>query len=157
MNNKTVNAENKRLMALFENVDPNKVDFCREHVRQLAWYNVQIRELQKNLDKDGLTVEFQNGRNQHGLQSNPDLRALIDLQKLTNAMIRTLMPLVPECEKSSKLADFFNLDNVDSEEYAEREQQEEERQKRIQAEINKACEIQRKQREQNNNQEQEIQ
>lgn len=118
MNSRRVKAENGRLLALFEGVDPNKVDFVREHIKQLSWYNVRISELQKNIDKNGITIEFQNGRNQHGLQSNPDLRALIDLQKLASAMVKTLLPLVPAKQKHSKLADFFNceedldLDNV---------------------------------------------
>ena len=114
MQDRKVKAEFDRLMALFDGVDPNKVDFCREHVRQLAWYNVRIRELQKNLDDHGITIEFQNGRNQHGLQSNPDLRALIDLQKLTNAMIRTLLPLVPEGRRGLSKLDAFRKEMEDA-------------------------------------------
>ena len=111
MDERKIAKENKRLLALFEGTDENKMDFIREHVRQLAWYNVRIFELQKNIDKNGITVPFQNGRNQSGLQSNPDLRALIDLQKLTSAMIKILLPLVPAKQRTGgKLAEFFDCE-----------------------------------------------
>ena len=114
MSKKSVTAENKRLLSLFDGVDPNKLDFVREHVRQLAWYNIQIKELQKNIESDGITVPFQNGRNQSGLQNNPDLRALIDLQKLASAMVKILLPIVPEKQRSGdKLAEFMDAFDCD--------------------------------------------
>lgn len=109
MDERKIAKENRRLLALFNGIDENKVDFVREHIRQLSWYNIRIRELQKNIDKDGITIEYQNGRNQRGLQSNPDLRALIDLQKLASAMVKILLPLVPEKQRSGgKLGAFMN-------------------------------------------------
>ena len=111
MRDKKVTAEYKRLMELFANVDPNKVDFVREHIRELAWYHVKIAELQRNIDENGLTVKFQNGRNQSGVQGNPDFKALCDLQKLASAMVKTLLPLVPEKGGFDELAN-FRIDNT---------------------------------------------
>lgn len=107
MSDKKVSAEIRRLMALFEGVDENKTDFIREHVRQLSWYNVRIRELQQSINEKGVTIPYQNGRNQTGMQANPDLKALIDLQKLTNPIVKTLLPLVPEKPGRDELAEFM--------------------------------------------------
>lgn len=106
MDEKKIAAEKKRLLALFKGVDENKVAFVREHISQLAWYNVEITQLQKNIEKDGITVTFQNGRNQSGLQNNPDLKALCELQKLASAMVKILLPLVPEKAGRDELAEF---------------------------------------------------
>ena len=159
MNKKKVATENKRLMALFDGADENKMDFIREHVRQLSWYNIRIQELQQNIDKNGITIEFQNGRNQRGLQSNPDLRALIDLQKLASAMVKILLPLVPEKQrKGGKLAELrsdffdFDLDDEDPEEKAQREREYEERKKKAEEEFQRAVEQQRREHEQRDNQ-----
>ena len=155
MNKRAVTSENNRLLLLFNGVDENRLNFVREHVRQLAWYNCEIRDLQQNIEKSGITVPFQNGKNQSGLQSNPDLKALCDLQKLASAMVKILLPLVPEKQRTGgKLealrSDIFSeLDcEEDPEEVAERERQEEERRRRIEEEIKMAAEQQRREREQ---------
>lgn len=149
MSDKKVSAEIKRLMALFEGVDENKIDFIREHVRQLAWYNVRIRELQQSINEKGMTIPFQNGRNQSGLQANPDIRTLIDLQKLTNAIVKVLLPLVPEKQSDDNWsANFLDCDYGIN--WEERRREDEERERRVQAEIARGIELQRKQREQAN-------
>lgn len=96
MGDKRVTIENKRLLALFDGADENKMDFVRENVRQLSWYNVRIRDLQKAIDEAGTKEHYQHGREQSGNHANPDIRTLIDLQKLTNAIVKVLLPLVPE-------------------------------------------------------------
>lgn len=124
MSDKKVSAEIKRLMALFEGVDENKTDFIREHVRQLSWYNVRIRELQQSINEKGVTIPYQNGRNQTGMQANPDLKALIDLQKLTNPIVKTLLPLVPEKqEKTDFFAEFMDEPMSEEEKGKEYERQ----------------------------------
>lgn len=103
MDSKMVQAENERLLALFDGVDENQLDLIKERIHQLAWYNVHIRELQAKIDKDGVTIPYQNGRNQSGFQNNPDLKALVDMQKLVNPITKDLLPLVPEKHVRGKL------------------------------------------------------
>jgi len=124
MTDKKVVAENKRLMALFKGVDENKVDFIRDEIRKLSWYNIRIRELQEKIDKDGITIPFQNGRNQSGLQTNPDMKALIDLQKIVNPIVKTLLPLVPDKMSGSKLEDFFPTDDFSTDDETPEERKE---------------------------------
>lgn len=111
MGDKRVTIENKRLLALFDGADENKMDFVRENVRQLSWYNIRIRDLQKAIDDVGTKEHYQHGREQSGNHANPDLKTLIELQKLTNAIVKVLLPMVPEKGCFDELAD-FRIDNT---------------------------------------------
>lgn len=104
MSDRRITTENKRLLALFAGVDENKLDFVREQIRQLSWYNIRIQELHKAIEETGTKESYQNGREQSGNHANPDLKTLIDLQKLTNAIVKVLLPLVPEKYKDGNLS-----------------------------------------------------
>lgn len=91
-----VEQERARLMELFATADPNKLDFIRDAVQQLAWLNVSIQELQRDIDEIGPVVPYQNGREQSGLQANPSCKLLTDFQKLSNTTFRALLPVLPE-------------------------------------------------------------
>ena len=103
-----------RLMVLFTAADPNKLDFISDAVQQLAWLNVSIQELQKDIDKNGPVIPYQNGETQKGLQQNPSCKLLTDFQKLSNTTFRALLPVLPDKTRSiGKLEDFpLNLDDV---------------------------------------------
>ena len=91
-----VEQERARLMGLFTGADPNKLDFIRDAVQQLAWLNVSIQELQRDIDENGPVIPYQNGQTQKGLQANPSCKLLTDFQKLSNTTFRALLPVVPE-------------------------------------------------------------
>ena len=91
-----VEQERARLMALFDGADENKLDFIRNQVQQLAWLNISITDLQTEADTAGAVVQYDNGGNQRGLQTNPACKLLIEYEKLSNTIFRALLPLVPE-------------------------------------------------------------
>lgn len=91
-----VEEERARLMELFAGADANKMDFIRSQVQQLAWLNISISDLQREADAAGAVVQYDNGGNQKGLQSNPACKLLIEYEKLSNTIFRALLPLVPE-------------------------------------------------------------
>ena len=106
-----VEQERARLMELFATADPNKLDFIRDAVQQLAWLNVSIQELQRDIDEIGPVVPYQNGREQSGLQANPSCKLLTDFQKLSNTTFRALLPVLPEKKAGpGKLAAFLDSD-----------------------------------------------
>lgn len=108
-----VEQERARLMELFATADPNKLDFIRDAVQQLAWLNVSIQELQRDIDEIGPVVPYQNGREQSGLQANPSCKLLTDFQKLSNTTFRALLPVLPEKKAGpGKLAAFL-VDDLD--------------------------------------------
>lgn len=90
-----VEQERARLMELFDGADPNKLDFIRDAVQQLAWLGITIQELQADIDERGPVVPYQNGRDQCGLQANPACKILKDNQQLSNTLFRALLPVLP--------------------------------------------------------------
>lgn len=140
--------ELKRLEGIFEDItDINKREFVQRQIEELAWLVVSASDLQREIDEKGHVVPFQNGRNQNGLQQNPGVKILNDYMKQINTITRTLLPVVPEKQTRDELDDFLNGD-YDSEYWEKRKREDEERQKKIQAEIDRAIEQQRREREQ---------
>lgn len=109
---KRVAAELKRLEDIFQGVDENKLDFVSRHIAQLAWLNISVLDLQKEIDEEGTMLEYHNGGGQDGVRQNPNCKLLLDYQKVCNTIIRTLLPLVPDVLKTSKLSAFFNCDDL---------------------------------------------
>lgn len=104
-----VEHERARLMELFSSANPNKLDFIRDAVQQLAWLNVSIQELQRDIDENGPVIPYQNGQTQKGLQANPSCKLLTDFQKLSNTTFRALLPVLPDKPRGlGKLAEFMN-------------------------------------------------
>ena len=132
-----VEQERSRLMELFAGADANKMDFIRNQVQQLAWLNISITDLQTEADTAGAVVQYDNGGNQRGLQTNPACKLLIDYEKLSNTIFRALLPLVPDkVDEYDELDEFrLPLRLPTPEEIAEELQTEEEKQRRIKAEI----------------------
>ena len=102
-----VQAELEHLEEIFQGVDENKRDFVQRHIEQLAWYNISIADLQTKVDKFGTLVMYDNGGGQSGVKPNPDVKTLLDYQKTTNTIVRTLISLVPQKKTDSKLAMFI--------------------------------------------------
>lgn len=116
-----VEQERARLMELFAGADPNKLDFIRDAVQQLAWLSVTIQELQAEIDERGAVVPYQNGRDQYGLQANPACKILKDHQQLHNTLFRALLPVLPDKPKRNALDE---LRQFTSEPMTEEEQEE---------------------------------
>ena len=104
-----VQDEITRLTALFDGANPNQIDFISKHIQQLAWLGISILDLQKQVDKEGQVIPFQNGRNQSGYQANPACKLLIDYQKLYNTAFRALLPVLPDRPRThGKLEELMN-------------------------------------------------
>lgn len=133
-----VQAEQARLMELFSGADPNKLDFIRDAVQQVAWLGISILELQADIDENGPVIQYQNGKNQTGLQANPSCKLLTDYQKLYNTQFRALLPVLPDKPQTTSLGWFrtdFEPEPKTPEEIEAEERAEVEKQKRINAEI----------------------
>ena len=109
-----VEQERARLMEIFAGADENRLDFIKDAVQQVAWLGITILELQAEIDKRGPVVEYQNGRNQTGLQQNPACKVLKDYQQLYNTLFRALLPVLPDKPRSpGKLAAIMNDFDLD--------------------------------------------
>ena len=105
-----VKRELKRLSDLFKGVEEGRKDFIQRQLEQLAWLNISIIDLQVKIDRFGTLVMYDNGGGQSGVKPNPDLKTLIDYQKLANTIVRTLNSVIPIKEtgySKSALKDFL--------------------------------------------------
>lgn len=106
-----VNKEKRRLLKLFEGIDPNKKDFVKEQVQNLAWYTVSVKILQERIDEFGTMIKYDNGGGQSGYKENPDVKTMLGYQKNVNDITRQLTDLVPAKRKESRLAAFARAAN----------------------------------------------
>ena len=60
-----------------------------------------IEDLQKQIDQAGTLISYDNGGGQSGVRVNPDLKTLMEYQKATTAIVKTLIPIVPANYRSS--------------------------------------------------------
>lgn len=113
---KKVQKELDHLAEIFNGIANNKRDFVQRQIEQLAWYYVSIADLQTNVDKCGTKVTYDNGGGQSGLKTNPDIKTLMEYQKVCNTIVRALISLVPEGTKTSKHRDLdqFRLHYMNS-------------------------------------------
>ena len=154
-----VQRELEHLREIFKDVNENKRDFVQRQIEQLAWFNVSIADLQEKVDRWGTLIQYDNGGNQQGVRTNPDVKTLLDYQKSCNTIVRTLISLVPEKQiKGGKLAwlrsqqelvdDLLLDDDEELEEKAKRDREYEERHKKAEEDFKRAVEQQRREREQ---------
>ena len=73
---KRVKAEYKRLSDLFTGIDENKRDFVQQQIKQLAWLNISIRDLQDRIDQFGTLVQYDHGGGQSGVTTNPEVKIM---------------------------------------------------------------------------------
>ncbi len=140
-----IREEELRLLDLFKEANPNKLDFVREQVKQLAFFNVSIKELQDKINQWGTLIQYDNGGGQTGVKPNPDVKTLTDYQKLTNGIFSKLLAILPDRhEDGGKLAnfrvEFFGEDeNETPEQEKERIQKDSEELVRLCRSVDDAC------------------
>lgn len=101
--NKKIKEEKERLQAIFSDIDPNKREFVLRQINTLAWLNISIDQLKKDIEKVGTMVRYDNGGGQSGLKENPDVKTFLSYQKNVNAITNQLIDLVPATARASKL------------------------------------------------------
>ena len=102
-----IKEEKERLMAVFKDIDANKLEFVSNQIDDLAWLIVACDELKEKINKTGTTVLYNNGGGQSGFKKNPDIKNLIDYQKNKISITKQLIELVPVKSKS-RLQEFLN-------------------------------------------------
>ena len=99
--------EKNKLMAVFKEIDANKLEFVSNQIDDLAWLIVACDELKGKIDKEGAVIKYNNGGGQSGVKDNPNVKTLIAYQKNKISITKQLIELVPVKSKS-KLQEFLN-------------------------------------------------
>ena len=103
-----VKKEKARLMELFKDLEPNKLQTCRALIDRAAFITISLEDLEAQLNEIGWTEYYQNGENQSGWKKSAAADVHISLTKNLNTIIKQLLELVPPAQKRSKLEELMN-------------------------------------------------
>lgn len=102
-----VKKEKERLMNLFADLEPNKLQTCLALIDRAAYITVSLEELETQLNDVGFTEYYQNGETQSGWKKSAAADVHISLTKNLNTLIKQLLDLVPPAKKKSKLEELM--------------------------------------------------
>lgn len=102
-----VNKEKKRLQAIFAGLDANKLDTCQALIAAAAYHTVSLQDLEEELNENGWTEEYINGRNQRGVKKSAAAESYLSLTKNLTTIMKQLLDLVPPAQKSSRLTEMM--------------------------------------------------
>ena len=101
--NTRVTKEKKRLMEIFKDLEPNKLQTCHALIDRAAFITVSLQDLEEMLNETGWVEYYQNGENQSGMKKAAAADVHISLTKNLNAIVKQLLELVPPAQKESRL------------------------------------------------------
>ena len=102
-----VKKETARLMELFADLEPNKLQTCQALIYRAAFITVSLEDLEAQLNEIGWTEYYQNGETQSGWKKSAAADVHISLTKNLNTIIKQLLELVPPAKKQSKLEELM--------------------------------------------------
>jgi hypothetical protein len=101
---KKIRKETKRLKDVFKDLEPNKLKTVDALIVRAAYITVSLQELEEQLNREGWTEEYNNGRMQSGMKKSAAAEVHISLTKNLNAIMKQLLDLVPPAQKESRLS-----------------------------------------------------
>ncbi len=102
-----IKKEQKRLLEIFADLDPNKLSAVSALIDRVAFITVNLQDLEADLLRDGWVEGYQNGENQHGLKKSAAADVHISLTKNLNALTKQLLDIVPASQRKSKLQEMM--------------------------------------------------
>ena len=98
-----IKREKERLLEIFHGLDANKLKVCATLIDRAAFITVSLEDLEEELNANGWTETYTNGRNQEGVKKSSAAEAHISLTKNLNTIMKQLLDLVPPAQKASRL------------------------------------------------------
>ena len=98
-----IRAEYLRMKKLFSALPGNELKFCDPLLQNAAFMKVTLEDLQKAINENGVTDNYQNGANQSGTKASADLQAYNSLANVYNALMDKLSAKLPKEMRKSKL------------------------------------------------------
>lgn len=100
-----IKREKNKLTKQFKGLDDRRRRVAEKSIENAAWMSVTLEDLRMTIDAngvEGLVIEYQNGQNQKGSKSSPEVdvynRTLANYMKI----IKQLSDMLPEEVKVSK-------------------------------------------------------
>ena len=99
-----IRKERTRLRRAFKDLDGNKKRTVEQLISTAAFLSVTLQELEEEINRNGVTEEYQNGANQYGVKQSAAAVTHIAMTKNLTAIMKQLTDLVPaEKKKKSRL------------------------------------------------------
>jgi hypothetical protein len=103
-----VKKEKDRLLDLFKDLEPNKLQTCMALIDRAAFITISLQDLEAQLNETGWVEYYQNGETQSGWKKAAAADCHISLTKNLNTIIKQLLDLVPPAQKRCKLDELMN-------------------------------------------------
>lgn len=99
-----IRKEELRLKRAFRDLDKNKMSTVKQLIATAAFLSVTLRELEEEINRNGVTEEYQNGANQYGVKQSAAAVTHIAMTKNLTSIMKQLADLAPaEKKKKSRL------------------------------------------------------
>lgn len=96
-----IRKEKARLKRAFKDLDGNKKRTVEQLISTAAFLSITLQELEEEINRNGVTEEYQNGANQYGVKQSAAAVTHIAMTKNLTAIMKQLTDLVP-AEKKKK-------------------------------------------------------
>jgi hypothetical protein len=106
-----IKTEIKRLKTIFSKMSVNTKKVTKSLIENAAFMAITLEDLQVHINKNGVTVEYQNGENQHGTKRSPEVDVHLSMTKNHNQIMKQLVELIPKDppkQESDGFDDFVN-------------------------------------------------
>ena len=95
-----ISKEIKRLKKIFKNIDKNKMNVVNKLIESAAFMSVQLTELEEDMTVNGVTEEYQNGKDQRGVKASVASTVYNTMIKNYSSVIKQLTELSPPSTSS---------------------------------------------------------
>lgn len=103
-----VQNEYRKLRRLYKSLPANQLRLVDPLIQNAAFLQVTLAELQTQINAEGYTDEYQNGREQSGRKASATLQSYTAACKQYTAIIDRLTKLLPPAQTKSKLDAFLD-------------------------------------------------
>ena len=94
---KKIKAEEKKLLGLFKDIEPKKLELAKRLIHKAAYQCVTLEEMQADLDEKGIYEEFQQGKDQKPYdRRRPIFDAYNSMSSSYQKYMKQLMDLLPK-------------------------------------------------------------
>lgn len=94
--------ELKKLKKIFKNIPKDKKNLVNKLIESAAFMSIELKKLELYISENGVTEEYQNGREQWGTKVSTEASVYNTMIKNYTSIIKQLCELLPDGLPSSK-------------------------------------------------------
>lgn len=92
---KRIKKEIARLNKIFKDISKDRKDTVKKLIENASFMSIQMEDMQKRINEEGVTTKYQNGENQWGFKKSPDVDTYNSFIKQYTTIIKQLTDLLP--------------------------------------------------------------